>query len=109
MLRHTTRNLRAKSNANEVCGFPPGTLLCASTGAGGGFVNAPESIGVWVRRGEGWPESLFPRVDFPKESKTCHYNILEEDGTFYLEEHRLKYGWDIPVTEAQKHGEKGKE
>lgn len=103
MLHHYTAALRAHSNANEVCGHAPGTLLVASTSTGGGFVPMPEGITAWVRRA-GWPKDLFPQIDFPPQSDMFHYAFYEEDGTFYLEEHRLIHNWKIPVTQDQKSG-----
>lgn len=115
MLSNYWRKLRAKTNSNPVLGFAPGQLLCVSTGAGGGFARAPERLTVWVRRRtvldlsaseyEGWPSDLFPREEFPEESQDVEYCVYEEDGTFYVEKHRLKYEWTIPVTEKQKAGE----
>lgn len=112
MLNSYWKKLRATVNANEVCGHAPGTLLCVSHGAGGGFVGAPERLTVWVRRKtvlhsalaeyDGWAPDLFPRQEFPEESANVKYSIWEEDGTFYLEEHRRKYGWTIPVTQEEK-------
>lgn len=101
MLRHTVSKLRAKTNRDACIGYPPGTLLVVSTGAGGGFANAPERLTVWVRMA-GWPEELFPREAMPDQTKNYQYDVWEEDGNFYLERHRLEYGWTIPVGEAQK-------
>lgn len=89
-------HLRAKVNSNPVIGYPPGALLVASTRAGGGFVGASCGLYVWVRNA-GWPEDLFPRVELPPESTQVEYNVYEEDGNFYCEKHRLKYGATIPV------------
>ena len=76
-------------------GYPPGTLLFASTEAGGGFSGRPESITVWVRK-DLWPEGLFPRQEFPQHNDhSVKYAVYREDGSFYLEEHRLKYNGDV--------------
>jgi len=105
----TKRNdLRARTNANEVIGYPPGTLLMASVGGGGGFSGLAGRATVWVRM-TGWPEELFPRVDFPphgEHSPDLNYDVWQEDGMFYLEKHRLEYGWTLPVTEEQKRGKR---
>ncbi len=102
MLHHDTKILRRRSNANAVLGHAPGTLLCVSTGAGGGFFPSPEHVQVWVRDG-GWIEDLFPRVEFPEHDKDRYdYSVWNDQDVFYLEEHRLKYGWPLPVTEEVK-------
>lgn len=105
MLNNSCSVLRAKTNSNEVIGHPPGTLLVAYTSAGGGFAGAPQTICVWVRK-EGWPEDLFPRSDFPPQSGRHDYIVYNELGVFYIEGHRLKYGWSIPVTEEGKKSSK---
>lgn len=100
MMHHHSRTLLRKVNAFPAIGYPAGTLLVSSTGAGGGFVASPESIHVWVRLA-GWPEDLFQRSEFPEEDQNYEFAVWKEDGTFYLENHRLKYGQT--VEEAGRH------
>lgn len=106
MLHTYVCRLRQRVNANGILGYPPGTLLCASVSAGGGFAGSASHITVWARNA-GWPEDLFERVEFPKhDEKSYDYSVWQEDGLFYLESHRLKYNWTFPVTDSQKNKEK---